>query len=195
MSIGRRTGFAATAAFAVIMAACSGLTVNSDYDPSANFSAFQTYEWLPDAESDASELAQDPLVDRRIRAAIDNDLQSKGFRRMDDGADFAVGYQVSTREDVSYTTMHSGWGSYGYGWGYWGRGGVGISSSTTRRNVTTVGQLLIGIFDEENKEMVWRGSGEKSISSRQMSPEEMQDELNDIIGRIMESFPPGAGSD
>jgi hypothetical protein len=193
MTIARKTRFAATAAFAVTLAACSGLTVNSDFDPAANFGAFQTFEWLPDSESDAAGLAQDPLVDRRIRAAIDTDLQSKGFRRLDDGADFAVGYQLSTREDVSYTTMHSGWSTHGYGWGYWGpRTGVGISSSTTRRNVTTVGQLLIGIFDEESREMVWRGSGEKSLSNRQMSPQEMQEEINDIVSRIMETFPPGA---
>ena len=75
---------ALTAAF--VVAACSGLTVNSDFDPSANFSAFQSYEWLPDSQSESAQMAQDPLVDRRIRAAIDNDLQSKGFRRMDDGS-------------------------------------------------------------------------------------------------------------
>lgn len=194
MSIGRKSGFAATAAFAVIMAACSGLTVNSDFDPGANFNAFQTYEWLPDSESEAAALADDPIIDRRIRAAIDSNLQAKGFRRLDDGADFSIGYQLSTREDISYTTMHSGWGSYGYGWGYWG-GGVGLSSSRTRRNVTTVGQLLIGIFDESSKEMVWRGSGEKAISNRQMSPEDSQAEIDDIIDQVMASFPPGAGSD
>jgi len=179
------------ATIAVATAACGGLTVNSDFDPSANFSAFQSYQWLPDAESDASQIAQDPLIDRRIRAAIDMDLQSKGFRRMDDGADFSVGYQLSTREDVSYTTMHSGWGGYGYGWGYWG-GGASMGTSTTRRNVDTVGQLLIGIFDENTQEMVWRGSGEKSLSSRAQTPEESEANINDIIRQVMESFPPGA---
>ena len=38
--------------------------------------------------------------------------------------------------------------------------------------------------------MVWRGSGEQSVSDRQRSPEEMQEILNDIVSQIMESFPP-----
>jgi hypothetical protein len=191
MSIARKlSATAALATATVLLAACSGLSVVSDFDPSGNFTAFQTFEWLPDAESEGSGIAQDPLIDRRIRVAIDADLRAKGFRLVDDGGDFAVGYQLSTRDEVSYTTMHSGWGGYGYGYGYWG-GGMNMGMSTTRQNTSTVGQLLIGIFDEASQEMVWRGTGEKTISSRQQSPEDSQNTINDIVSRIMETFPPG----
>jgi hypothetical protein len=177
-------------AVAVVSVACSGLSVLSDFDPNANFTGFQTFQWLPDTESDGAGMAQDPLIDRRIRAAIDDDLQAKGFRSVDDGADFAVGYQLSTREEVSYTTMHSGWGTHGYRSGGWGRS-MSMGTSTTRQNTSTVGQLLIAVFAEDSKEMVWRGTGEKTVSNRQQSPEDSQNSINDIVSKIMETFPPG----
>ena len=176
---------------AVALAACGGLSVVSDYDPSGDFSGYQTYQWLPDAETDGSGIAQDPLIDRRIRAAIDGDLAAKGFQKVESGGDVSIGYQLSTRDEVSYSTMYSGWGGYGYGYGYWG-GGMSMGTTTTRQNVSTIGQLLIGIFDEGTKEMVWRGTGEKTISERQRSPEESQQVIQDIVSQIMESFPPGS---
>jgi hypothetical protein len=191
MSIAKKVvANALVATVAIISAGCSGLSVVSDFDPAANFSAFQTFEWLPDTETEGSGVAQDPLIDRRIRMAINDDLVAKGFRLVEDGGDFAVGSQLSTREDVSYSTMHSGWGGYGYGYGYWG-GGMSMGTSTTTRNTSTVGQLLIGVFDEGTMEMVWRGTGEKTISNRQQSPEDSQNTINDIVSRIMETFPPG----
>lgn len=187
MTTSRRfTATAGIALVAVLSAACSGLSVVSDFDPDSDFAAFQTYMWLPDAETEGSGIAPDPLIDRRIRAAIDNDLQAKGYRMVNDGGDFGVGYQVSTRQDVSYSTMHSGWGGYGYGYR-----GVGMGTTTTTRNVSTVGQLFIGVFDEGRKELVWRGTGEKTISGGQQSPEESQKMITDVVTRIMESFPPG----
>jgi len=190
MSIARKlSATAGLAAATVLLAACSGLSVVSDFDPSGNFSAYQTFEWLPDAETEGSGVAADPLIDGRIRAAIEADLQAKGFRKVDDEGDVAVGYQLSTRDEVSYTTMNSGWSNYGYGHGYWG-GGMAFGTSTTRQNTSTVGQLLIGIFDESTQEMVWRGTGEKTISARQQSPEESQKTISDIVTRIMETFPP-----
>jgi hypothetical protein len=51
--------------------------------------------------------------------------------------------------------------------------------------------LLIAVFAEDSKEMVWRGTGEKTVSSRQQSPEDSQNSISDIVSRIMETFPPG----
>ena len=175
---------------ALTLIACSGLSVIADFDPSANFSAYQTYEWLPDTTSKDSGISGNPLIDRRIRMAIENNLNAKGYHKVEDGGDLAVGYQLSTHEEVSYSTMYSGWGGYGYHWDYWDSG-VGVGSSTTQRNVTTVGQLVIGVFDEQTRDLVWYGTGEKTINQRQQSPEKSQEKLNDIVSRIMESLPPG----
>ena len=54
-----------------------------------------------------------------------------------------------------------------------------------------IGQLVIGVFDEHTRDLVWYGTGEKTINQRQQSPEKSQEKLNDIVSRIMESFPPG----
>ncbi len=191
-TVRRMRATAPLAAVVLLTVGCSGLSVTSDWDPNANFSAFQTFEWLPDAESDGSAIAGDALIDGRIRAAIDSDLQSKGLRKVDDGGDLAVGYQLSLRDEVSYTTMHSGWGGYGYGYGRYRYGGGGFGTTTTTQNVSTVGQLLIAVYDETEKDLVWQGTGEKTVGSPADSPEESERVITEIVAKIMESFPPGS---
>jgi len=187
----RSTGSNATVlAAALLLAACGGISVNTDWDPSANFGAFQTFSWLPDTESAGSGQAADQLTDRRIRAAIEADLTGKGFRNVDTGGDFKVGYQVSTSDQVSYTTMSSGWSSGGYRWrGGWG---MGTGVSTTTQSTTTTGTLLIAIFQEQSKDLVWQGTGEKTLSGSAQSPEGRSSKIDEAVTKVMEDFPPGS---
>ena len=125
-----------------------------------------------------------------LRSSIEADLTSKGFQRIDSGADFVVGYQVSTQDQVSYTTMTSGWTGGGYRWG--GGWGMGTGVATTTATTTTIGTLLIGVFDERAKDVVWHGSGQKALSSDPGSPEDRARRIDDAVTKIMEGFPPGS---
>jgi len=184
-------GSATTLLAAVLLvSACGGISVSSDWDPSANFSAFQTFSWVPDAETAGSGQAADQLTDRRIRATIEANLTGKGFRKVDTGGDFGVGYQVSTSDQVSYSTMSSGWSGGGYRWG--GGWGMGTGMSTTTQTTTTTGTLLIAVFDQQSKNLVWQGSGEKTLSGSAQSPEERSSKIEEAVTKIMEDFPPGS---
>ena len=99
---------------AVVMlsvSACGGLKTSYDFDPSANFAGYQSWDFIdraPNPELDA-------LSIQRLENSIVRTLANKGMQRVDvadvresDGVQFAVGYQVILDEEVSYNTVNTG---------------------------------------------------------------------------------------
>ncbi|MEJ2481593.1 MAG: DUF4136 domain-containing protein [Gemmatimonadota bacterium] len=181
--------FLACMAASLMLSACgSGIDTNADWDPTANFGTYQTYAWVDGAYS--SGLGD--LVDSRIQAAIESNLNAKGLRKATSGrdADLGVGFQVTTQDRTTLQTVSSGWpGGYygGYGYGGWGGG-----SSTTYTQNYTEGSLIIGLFDTDSQKMVWQGVGTKTLSGGSQSPEDREKNINEAVAKIMSEFPPGS---
>ncbi len=69
--------------------------VQFDYDRSANFSAYKTYQWV-----DYQRVAVgDQLLDQDIKRAVDEQLAGKDLRRVESGGDLLVGYQTRISEE------------------------------------------------------------------------------------------------
>ena len=167
---------------AVLVTGCSSISVNSDYNPDTDFSQYSTYMWI-DTEGEAG----DSLTNDRVEAALDRAMQERGFEKVTSGADLALGYQLSTDQRTSYTTMSTGWG--GYRWGGW-YGGMGVSSSTTTQNNYEVGTLLVGLFEVSTEELVWTGSASATVKENQ-TPQGRTQRINDAVDKMMAGFPPG----
>lgn len=164
-------------ALLTMLAACASTpTVHTDSDPSAQFSRYRTYTWLaqPDGVS--------PLAQQRIVAAVDAQLQSKGWTRAPDG-DVGVAAHVATEQRQSIDTFYSGPGWGGWGW----YGGMGSASTTVR--TYKVGTLVVDMFDTKTKQAIWRGTASDTIPS---SPEKANAIAQAGITKMFESFPPGS---
>lgn len=182
----RTPNFVAVGA-AFLLSACSGISTSSDYDPAVDFTKYSTFTWL-DTEGDDI----DAITDSRIKGSIDGALVAKGFQKGGEGADLAVGYQVTSSERRSYNTVNSGWGGgYGYGGYGWGGYGMGMGMSTTYENVWEEGTLLIGMFDVGTKNLVWTGTATAALDANR-SPEERQQLVNDAVDKMLKDFPPGS---
>jgi hypothetical protein len=171
---------------------CSGITVQTDYDPGIDFSRYSTFYILEEAGDDTAP----GFWDDRIKNSMAKTLTAKGWTQVDspDEADVAVGYQLTTEERTSYDTVHTGWGGYGYGYGgwydpYWG-GGMSTSTTTERRY--EVGTLIIAMFDQEQRQMVYASTGSATIDQRQRTPEESQVRSDEVIDRLLRDFPPAS---
>ena len=128
----------------------------------------------------------DNITSSRIRLAVDQALQERGFTQSSSNPDLAVSYQVTTDQRRSFNTVNTGWGG-GYRWGGWG---MGMSTSRTTENVWTEGTLLLGMFDTESKNMVWTGSATTDLDGTR-SPQERQRLMEDAVNKMMRDFPPG----
>mgnify|MGYP001596272249 CR=1 FL=1 len=100
-------------AFAILgsilaLVSCATLSIHTDYDRETDFSHYRSFAWVPAAGA-GRELAS--LNDRRIRRAVEADLEAKGYRTAGGGApDFLVNYHTAVREKVDVsTTTYRGW--------------------------------------------------------------------------------------
>ena len=179
-------------ALAPLLSACAGISVNQDFSPGRDFSALSSWDWMPAEDRQGGDpRADNPLVDERIRSAIEGQMRTKGFRKVASGEpSFRVGYHLILEDQVDYETVNAYWGR---GWGYrgvYGRYGPAMAASQTYTVEYTQGTLIIDFFDVESKELVWRGSAEGKINESN-DPQEKQQRANQAVLAILEQFPPG----
>jgi len=162
-------GLAGVAAFAQ--------KVHYDYDRSANFYAYRTYQWVGPKEVPAGE----QLLDQDIKRAVDAQLAGKGLRRVESGGDLFISYQGAISQEKEYDILRSGPGP-----GWWGDGQ--ITSSTVE-----VGKLVIELFDAATRELVWRGSAEKALDIKK-DPDKNYRNLEKAVAKLLKNYPPGRKS-
>ncbi|UCG75757.1 MAG: DUF4136 domain-containing protein [Gemmatimonadota bacterium] len=163
---------------------CGGVKTKADWNPATNFAALKTFQLIPGQETEGSGTEQlDAFTTQRIESAIAQDLSSKGFQKVDSGGDMGVGYTLTTKDDVSLETVGTGWG----GW-RWGLGGT----ETTTAVHTTVGTLVIAVFQGSTKNLIWHGSGQTDLKQGNASPQQREQKIDEIVTKILEQFPPPA---
>jgi len=170
---------------AAVALTCSQQTaVNADYDTSADFSVYKTYAWLdevlpPDKIPEHLRTAGD-ITDRRIRSAVDSEMAAKGFSPTTSSPDIVVFYHVGVEEKVDVTDWGYSYASTGRYWGW------------NTRNVDTYeyqeGTLIIDFVDAKSKVLVWRGSAQKVLGN--LTPEEADQMIKDIVREVMALYPP-----
>lgn len=172
----------------LVIGACSGLKVTSDYDKSVDFSKYKTFEYYGWAEE------SDKILNRfdkeRIETAFGDEFAKRNLKLVDRDGDLVVSLFVVVDQKTTTTayTDHFGMGGYGYGgWG-WGYGGMGYGSSTTRysENDYLVGTLVVDVFDKATKKLVWEGVGEKTVDE---NPNTRERNIPKVAAQIMKSFP------
>ena len=77
-----RTQFARlslTLGVSLSLAACSGVRINSDYDPQASFDHAGRYDWADSTDILGSNTAGGPFLERRVIRAVDHAMSERGF--------------------------------------------------------------------------------------------------------------------
>ena len=173
-------------------AGCSGLKVSQDFDKSTDFSRLKSFAWKSEKQEKTGDIRVDnPLLDSRIREAVEQSLSGNGFRRASEGTpDFYIGYKLSIRSRVGSDGVST---SVGFGVGSGSRssgsfGGVGISSGGGVQQWDE-GTLVIDITDTKTKDLLWRGTATRRVS-RHATPEETTESVNEMVGKTLAQFPP-----
>ena len=180
-----RLRYSAMLVLGLALAGCSTFMIDTDYDPDADFSAFQTYDWAPaESESPKDPRVQNDLLEGRVHDAVDAELSSRGFTRVAEGAtpDFWITYHAGVEAKIDVTTIQQ---AYPYYRGYSRWGGY---SETYVRNYDE-GTLILDVIDPKTERLVWRGSAQAQVQDRS-TPERREKRVRDAVHAILARFPP-----
>jgi hypothetical protein len=156
-----------------------GYKVQTDYDHSVNFEQFHTYCW-------GRVKTSNPFYVSRIREAVDRNLQAKGWQLVTSNCDATVFASDEVHNQKQVETFYNG---YGGGWGWRRFGGGGMATTTTYDQ--RIGQVVLDIFSTKNKQLLWRGTTQRDLSTNN---DKNTKALNSDIDKMLKKFPPKGSS-
>jgi hypothetical protein len=171
----------------VLLAGCARVRVSQDYDPDVNLAQLRTFGWEAETQRRGADTrVGNPLLESRIRNAIDTKLLDMGFRKIIERPhDFQVGFNYDIRSRYGPSPI-----SVGTGIGVGSRGtfgGIGVGTPVGGRSYDEI-VLNIDFTDPQQGNLLWRGTGTHQVSMR-ATPEEMTDVVTNLVERILEQFP------
>jgi len=167
---------------------CMTSTVETKFDPTADFGSFHTFAFLAPDPFIAVPGGIDEVILPRIVSATRSTLELSGLVMVEDmdAADLIVSFSLGAREESKLTRYPAYYGrsSYGdgsYGWGYPYIGEVRVRQYTE-------GTLAIDIVDRRKAAPIWHGRKLRSITETMR--ENPGQAVPDAVNEILEGFPP-----
>jgi uncharacterized protein DUF4136 len=161
----------------LLATSCATIRVNYDYEKSTDFSKYKTYNYYQDIETGMNELDT-----KRLLAAIDTNLQSKGLT-LSETPDFFINVQSSEFQESQRNTVGVGLGGGGHNVG----GGLSLGIPIGQSNINR--QIIIDFIDENKGGLFWQAVTESSYNPK-ASPEKRELSLNNIVEKVLANYPP-----
>ena len=171
----KRTPLLLIALLVIASVGCSSVETKVDYDRAASFSSYKTFAFKDVRTPDS------PIALRRVQAAIDRTLSSRGLAKADGTPDLWVVLHTRTHRQTQVTSYSSGWG-WGWRWRgpYW---------NTARVEQIPIGTLMVDLIDTKAKELVWRGSASRILSADE-TPKDRDEKVQEAVNKLFDGFPP-----
>jgi hypothetical protein len=163
---------------AIIWSCSDKIRVKSDYDRDVNLNRYKTYAWLPvkDIEAKNNPLVYNELTDKRIKKAVDLQMQIKRIQYTLDSPSLRVHYHIIIDNKTVVRPN-----VYGYYYSpYW-------MGNQTNIYQYREGTLIIDLMDASNNNLVWRGWASTSLDN---DIELTEKEIDEAVFKILREFPP-----
>lgn len=183
----------AVPAAALLAAGCaSGPDLRSDYDRSADFGEYETYNFFEDAGPGNSNYQT--LFSQYVQEAIDKEMQARGYRKSDD-PDLLVNFNAILKDKTRVTTSPApsyGVGYYGYRGGFYDPWyGYGYAQETHVSQYTE-GTFNIDLVDAEEKRLVWECVGVGRVTEDDL--DNIREKVYEAVPKYFEKYPFRAGA-
>ncbi len=161
----------------LLIISCSPIRVNYDYERTADFNKYKTYNYYQDIETGFNELDS-----KRLIIAMDTNLQSRGFE-LSETPDFFINIQSQEYHEAQSSSVGVGVGGSGGNVG----GGVSIGIPIGQSNINR--QIIIDFIDENGKGLFWQSVSQSSFSPN-ASPSTREKKLKAIVEKVLSQYPP-----
>lgn len=170
----------------VLLTRCSPtLSVITDYDREADFSQYTTFYWSDEfqrdngGEGENEPLFYNTLVKKRLKQAIQREMEGRGYILSREDPDLLVNSQVVVQE----TSANQNYYPYYYGYYHWG-----YNNMASRSNKE--GDIVIDLIDKDQHQLVWQGYASRVLDT---NTEERQEEIRDAVSLIFSKYGRRAG--
>lgn len=163
----------------VVLVACSSqIRVFSDYDPGYDLRSYKTFDWGEKVkiEQGKNPLHYNELNDKRIKAAVLEEMISRGYQQTEDAPELILHYHIIV-DDRSVVTTEP----YGYQYGpYWTRSNANFYSYRE-------GTLILDLMDRKTQNLIWRGWAVTDIDG--ITPKEVEAIIKSAVAKIFKKYP------
>ncbi len=181
----------AGAAMLLLSGCASGPNLRSDYDATADFGAYRTYNFMEQANRDNYE----SLFSKYMKEAITIEMENRGYS-LSTNPDLLVNFNAYLQEKTDVRTtpaappMMAG-GYYGYRTGYYGAwGGYGYGTETHVSQYTE-GTFNIDLVDARRKQLVWEAVGIGRVNDKTF--EQLEERVKAGVPQFFALYPFVAG--
>ncbi len=161
----------------VVLASCSSVKVNYDYDKTVDFSSYSTYNYYSDMQSGLSQLDE-----KRLLNALDSTLKARGYRLAEEPELFI---NIMSNEYRSAPNNNVGVGLGGGGRNV----GGGISVGLPLGGPNMQRSIQIDLVDAQRDALVWQAVAESGLREN-ASPSVREDKLRAVVKKVFSKFPP-----
>ncbi|BBO93353.1 DUF4136 domain-containing protein [Desulfosarcina ovata] len=164
---------------------CSVVQVSQDYDPRADLSGQGTWQWRqPDQATVGDVRIDNPLLDGRIRRAVESHLAGRKMRQPTHMPDLYISYHLSIEQRIEGNTVYPTFGAWWYGYPWFG----GMEAETRIHQYDEC-RLVIDIHAAETGHLLWRGTGVYRYKTYP-NPQAAAESIRKTVDKILLQFPP-----
>lgn len=167
---------------ACTLAACSTVSVTTDYDRSASFGKYKTYSLAPAGQT------LSPASEAALRDALRTELAARGITEVAQGkGDLAIVRHVFAQEKVS-VQQYTDWG-YGidnrwpYSYGYYGMWAGAPHTYVDVHNYIE-GTLVLDAVDTRTKKLVFRGTGTGVVGGSESNASKIREAVHKMVAEL-----------
>ena len=176
-----------------ISGCASGPDVMTDYDKTADFGSYRTYNFVEGAGPDYGEYQS--LFTKFVLEAVTVEMEKRGYTKSDN-PDLLVnfGARLDEKLDVRTTSAPMTGGYYGYRSGayrYGAWGGYGYATETQVSQYTE-GTFNIDIIDNKRRQLVWEAVGIGRITDKKR--ENLEESIKSAVPVYFAGYPFVAGN-
>lgn len=171
----------------LLIAACSNIPVETDYNPQAQFNSYQRYHWR--TETSGADTSISPFHAQRVRNRLSTLLQEQRYQEAGprDSPDFLLRYYI-TEQVNGYGRGGNSRGSVGLGSGRGGFGmGVSVGFPLGGDHPERKYLIIIDVIDGVSKQLSWRG---KATVNADGTPEKVGQSIEEAVSAIWDKYPP-----
>jgi Domain of unknown function (DUF4136) len=159
---------------ALVATNAAAQTVSYDYNRQADFTKLKTYAWVPGTG------LRDELNHQRVVAAIEAQMQAKGFTKVEStgNPDVLIAYQTVFDRNLEINGYGAGWAGYRFG-----------RTGTARVEEVVMGSLIVVMVDGKTHSLLWRGTATREVDVN-ASPEKRDKNINKAAEKLFKKYPP-----